>query len=116
MKMGTCVILILTLLLGGACKKSPASGGGGTGNGIGDVYFWNADPNVPPSDAPDSLLDQNGTKTPSGFWYGKNTASWTASLENYYSMLQQTGNQGIITVNYGYARYGTGANPVAAAA
>src|SRR5829696_676150 len=31
-------------------------------------------------------------------------------------MLQQTGNQGMITVNYGYARYGTGSNPVAAAA
>jgi hypothetical protein len=31
-------------------------------------------------------------------------------------MLQQTGNQGMITVNYGYARYGTGPNPVAQAA
>jgi hypothetical protein len=31
-------------------------------------------------------------------------------------MLQQTNNQGMITINYGYARYGTGADPVAAAA
>jgi hypothetical protein len=31
-------------------------------------------------------------------------------------MLQQTGNQGLITINYGYARYGTGPNPAAAAA
>jgi hypothetical protein len=31
-------------------------------------------------------------------------------------MLQQTGNEGMITVNYGYARYGTGLNPVAQAA
>ena len=31
-------------------------------------------------------------------------------------MLQQTVNKGIITVNYGYARYGTGPDPVAAAA
>jgi hypothetical protein len=31
-------------------------------------------------------------------------------------MLQQTGNQGIITVNYAYSRYGTSANPVAIAA
>ena len=31
-------------------------------------------------------------------------------------MLKQTGNQGLLTVNYGYARYGTGPNPVAAAA
>src|ERR1700712_2516654 len=31
-------------------------------------------------------------------------------------MLQQTDNTGIITVNYGYAEYGTGPDPVAAAA
>jgi predicted ABC-type ATPase len=31
-------------------------------------------------------------------------------------MLQQTGNEGMITVNYAYARYSTSANPVAAAA
>jgi hypothetical protein len=31
-------------------------------------------------------------------------------------MLQQTGNKGIITINYGYARYGKSANPVATAA
>jgi len=31
-------------------------------------------------------------------------------------MLQQTNNKGIITINYGYARYGTGNDPVAAAA
>src|SRR5581483_6956919 len=35
---------------------------------------------------------------------------------NYYNMLQQTNSTGIITVNYGYARYGTSANPVAVAA
>ena len=43
-------------------------------------------------------------------------ASWTCSVDKYYQMLQQTGNEGIITINYGYARYGTAANPVAAAA
>ena len=31
-------------------------------------------------------------------------------------MLQQTGNTGIITINYSYARYGTGPNPVQTAA
>jgi hypothetical protein len=31
-------------------------------------------------------------------------------------MLQQSNNQGLITINYGYARYGTGTNPVSAAA
>jgi hypothetical protein len=47
---------------------------------------------------------------------GKNTANWTISIDKYYSMLQQTGNQGMITVNYGYARYSTATNPVASAA
>ena len=86
------------------------------GGSLSDVYFWNALPNVPPADAPDSLLDANGIKTPAGYWYGKNTAAWTASLDNYYNMLLQTGNKGMITVNYGYARYGKGPKPVAAAA
>ncbi|MEO5564184.1 MAG: T9SS type A sorting domain-containing protein, partial [Chitinophagaceae bacterium] len=40
----------------------------------------------------------------------------TLSLDNYYGMLQQTGNKGLIVVNYGYARYGRANDPVAAAA
>lgn len=86
------------------------------GGSISDVFFWNAQPNVPPADAPTHLLNASGTSSPAGFWYGKNTANWTLSVDNYYAMLQQTGNKGIITINYGYARYGTGPNPVAAAA
>jgi hypothetical protein len=38
------------------------------------------------------------------------------SADNYYAMLQQTNNQGMITINYGYARYGTGPNPASTAA
>lgn len=86
------------------------------GGSISDVFFWNAEPNMPPADAPANLVQDNGNSSAAGYWYGKNTASWTFSVDNYYSMLQQTGNQGMITVNYGYARYGTSANPVAAAA
>ena len=86
------------------------------GGSLSDVYFWNAAPSVRPVDVPDSLLDASGNKIATGYWYGKNTASWTISLDNYYNMLLQTGNQGMITINYGYARYGMSANPVAAAA
>jgi hypothetical protein len=86
------------------------------GGSISDVFFWNAQPNTPPADAPAQLLKDNGTAVAAGYWYGKNTASWTFSVDNYYSMLQQTGNKGMITINYGYARYGTGSNPVARAA
>lgn len=86
------------------------------GGSISDVFFWNAQKNQPPADAPANLVDANGVSSAAGYWYGKNAESWTFSVNNYYSMLQQTGNQGLITVNYGYARYGTGTNPVAAAA
>jgi len=86
------------------------------GGSISDVFFWNAQKNSPPADAPTNLLNAAGVSSPAGFWFGKNTESWTFSVDNYYSMLQQTANQGMITINYGYARYGTGTNPVAAAA
>ena len=86
------------------------------GGSISDVYFWNKPFNTPPSDAPAQLLDANGVASTAGYWGGQTTDSWTISLNNYYTMLQQTGNQGMITVNYGYARYGTGTNPVAQAA
>lgn len=86
------------------------------GGSISDTYFWNADPGSFPVDAPDSLLDANGNKIAGGYWSGKNTESWTISLDSYYQLLQQSGSTGIITVNYGYARYGTNADPVAAAA
>ena len=86
------------------------------GGSISDVYFWNALPGATPADAPAQLLNANGTASASNYWVGQNIANWTISLDNYYAMLQQTGGQGMITVNYGYARYGTSATPVAKAA
>ncbi|MBL7743368.1 MAG: alpha-L-arabinofuranosidase [Chitinophagaceae bacterium] len=86
------------------------------GGSISDIFFWNAQPNTPPADAPDQLLNAAGTSSAAGYWFGKNTAGWTFSVDNYYTMLQQTGNKGLITINYGYARYGKSINPVAAAA
>ncbi|MGH2648281.1 MAG: hypothetical protein ACRDE8_11965 [Ginsengibacter sp.] len=86
------------------------------GGSISDVYFWNEPDGIKPADTPDSLLDANGNAFAAGYWYGKNSQSWTVSLDNYYSMLQQTGTQGILTVNFAYSRYGTSADPVATAA
>ncbi len=37
-------------------------------------------------------------------------------MDAYYEMRRETGNEGLITVNYGYARYGTGPHPVETAA
>lgn len=86
----------------------------GPGGSISDVYFWNQ-ASAPPADVPDSIYENN-TAAPAGYWYGKNTQSWTLSIDNYYQLLQQAGSDGTLIVNYGYARYGTSAHPVAAAA
>jgi hypothetical protein len=81
-----------------------------------DVYFWNSKPGELPADVPLQLVDNAGNKKDPGFMYGRTTDNWRASLDDYYTMLQQSNNKGILTVNYGYARYGTSENPVAAAA
>ncbi|HMH20849.1 MAG TPA: hypothetical protein VK563_03690 [Puia sp.] len=82
---------------------------------VSDIYFWNGVASAP-ADAPANLLDATGKAAAAGYWFGGNTASWTLALSNYYSLLSQTNSKGMITVNYGYARYGTSTNPVAAAA
>lgn len=81
-----------------------------------DVYFWNQPQGVLPADAPRQIMDKEGVLKDPGYWFGKINTNWSASLDQYYSVLQQTGSRGIITVNYGYARYGTSNDPVAAAA
>lgn len=86
------------------------------GGSSSDVYFWNAEHGVTPPDAPAQITNQDGVKQAPGYMYGMSDYNWVCSVDNYYTMLQETGNEGIITVNYGYARYGTGSNPVATAA
>jgi hypothetical protein len=86
------------------------------GGSSSDAYFWNAEQGATPSDAPTMINDENGVKKAPGYNYGKTNYNWQCNLDNYYTMLQQTNNKGIITINYGYARYGTSANPVATAA
>jgi len=78
------------------------------GGNVSSVYFWNG---IVPADAPANLYDSNGNSVAAYYWLGNNTAAWTLSLDNYYAALQQTNSTGIITVNYGYARYGTSAHP-----
>lgn len=86
------------------------------GGSSSDVYFWNANQGVNPTDVPTEITDENGVKKAPGYTYGMTDYNWQCSLDNYYSMLQQTGNKGIITVNFGYSRYGTGPTPVSTAA
>ncbi|WP_394767336.1 alpha-L-arabinofuranosidase [Ferruginibacter sp.] len=86
------------------------------GGSSSDAYFWNAAQGVNPAGTPAMFTKEDGTTEPSGFSYGKTNYNWQCNLDNYYAMLQQTNNKGIITINYGFARYGTGVNPVADAA
>jgi hypothetical protein len=75
------------------------------GGSTSDAYFWNAQQGAAPADAPTLLTDETGSKRDPGYIYGKSNLNWQCNLDNYYAMLQQTNNQGIITINYGYARY-----------
>ncbi|MES2645942.1 MAG: alpha-L-arabinofuranosidase [Bacteroidota bacterium] len=88
----------------------------GPAGSVGDVFFFNALNNTPPADAPTEFVKADGTKEKSSFWYGKNNDTWTFSVDGYYDLLLKTNSVGLLTANYGYARYGTGPDPVAAAA
>lgn len=75
------------------------------------IFFWDGDP----GNLPDSLIDgTTGQKTLFTPQYGKN--SWPTTLDNYYTLREQVNTQGLITINYSYARYGLGPEPVKQAA
>ncbi len=79
------------------------------GGNLSNTYFWNASPGNGPSDIPpDMEIKVINT--------GVHTASWAMTLNDYYDMLDKTNSTGCICVNYSYARYGTGTDPVATAA
>lgn len=86
----------------------------GPGGSTSDAFFWNRSTTGRPADVPSSLMnDPANTTWP---WYGQRPESWTMDVDSFYSILSKTGVTGMITVNYGYARYGTSASPVAQAA
>ena len=86
------------------------------GGNLSSVFFWNSPKGQPPAEAPLKIADADGNLVDAGYWFGKNSESWTLSVDNYYDMLKSTNSTGIITVNYGYARYGTGTDPAKTAA
>lgn len=85
----------------------------GPGGSLSDVFFWNRSLNQRPDDIPSTLVGSTATDWP---WYGQRAENWTMHVDSFYSILSKTGATGMITVNYGYARYGTSINPVAQAA
>ncbi len=90
----------------------------GPSGSISDVYFWNRSANTPPPDVPATLL--SGGADPNWEWYGIRPnswdAGWTMGIDSFYRILSHAGVTGLLTVNYGYARYGISDNPVAQAA
>lgn len=86
------------------------------GGNLSSLFFWNATIGETPDDVPEALVNAEGVKEEPYYWQGMNTESWTLSVDNYYKMLEMTSNSGVITVNYGYARYGLSEDPVAQAA
>jgi hypothetical protein len=86
------------------------------GGSISDVFFWNRNVNQRPPDVPSTLMGSATTDWP---WYGDRPSpyeTWTMDVDSLYRILKQVNATGMITVNYGYARYGTSTNPVAQAA
>lgn len=86
----------------------------GPGGSTSDAFFWKHSSNQRPPDVPETLLnDPSNTSWP---WYGQRAENWTMHVDSFYSILSKAGLTGMLTVNYGYARYGTSDNPVAQAA
>jgi hypothetical protein len=86
----------------------------GPGGSTSDAFFWNRGYNQRPPDVPQALMnDPSNTTWP---WYGQRAENWTMHVDSFYSILSKAGVTGMLTVNYGYARYGTSDDPVAQAA
>ncbi len=78
-----------------------------------DIFFWSENPGDLPNFIPDGA--NNGQRIPLNAQFG--TRSWPTTLDNYYLMREQVhATQGLITINYGYARYGLSEKPAVQAA
>jgi alpha-L-arabinofuranosidase len=89
------------------------------GGSLSDVYFWNRQTVYDNYVAKSYLPELNDIPSTISPWAGKRALdfeNWSMGVDQYYQMMQMTGSTGIVTVNYAYARYGTGNNPVAQAA
>ena len=106
------------LLIDGIKKLAPTlirMPGGSWSNG----YFFNGIP----FDVPDSIYDgttynsSNGTAKKNKFGGLSGIDGGITTPDQYYTLRENTDvSEGLITVNYAYARYGTGDDPVARAA
>lgn len=80
------------------------------GGDASNMYFFNSLPN----DLPKKALTFDGEWT--DFTDGSEDLNWRMNTEKYYAFLDSVNSEGIITVNYPYARYGKSKDPIAKAA
>jgi len=80
------------------------------GGSWGDEYFWNA---RNASNLPGDLGPMWSSGDTGGIAYDD---GWKMTPSDFYTTLDALGSEAIMIVNYGYARYGTSADPVAEAA
>ena len=76
-----------------------------------DIYFWNGNPGDLPSSIPDGA--NNGQPIGLNPQFGPN---YSLTFDRYLDLRDQVGAQGLITINYGYARYGLSEKPAEQAA
>jgi hypothetical protein len=74
-----------------------------------DIYFWNGNP----GGLPVTLRDGNGNATSFYPVMGPNQAT---TFNDYLDLRAQINSQGLITINYAYARYGLSSKPAEQAA
>lgn len=89
------------------------------GGGWSDGYFWNGIPGDLPTSIPDGTTYNYSTGTYSTVALSPHAgSSQSLTVDGYYSLRDQirVGAQGLITINYAYARYGHSAHPVQQAA
>ncbi len=79
------------------------------GGNLSNEHFWYAVENDGPTDIPPTM--EIGPLNA-----GMTTANWAMNLNDYYDLRAKTNTEGSICINYSYARYGTGSDPVANAA
>ncbi len=80
------------------------------GGDASNMYFFNGLPN----DLPSKVYTYDSEWT--DFGDGSADINWKMNTQQYYDFLESANSEGMITVNYPYARYGTGPNPVVKAA
>lgn len=80
-------------------------------------FFWNAHGRANlPDDLPIRLLNSEKNEFIPYWVPGFAGDSWNFNLDDFYGFLKATNTEALFTVNYSYARYGTGPDPVGTAA